>query len=161
METENGGDAAQFLTFALDEELYAVAVAQVEVVLEMQPVTRVPNARDHMRGVINYRGSVIPVVDLRVRFGLSPSPLTGASSIIVLQLSYEGDYVTVGMLADGVREVVSLEAGKLEKAPAFGSKIDERIISGIARLNDGFVVVLDINAAFESVEDSMAAVEMA
>ncbi|HOX12262.1 MAG TPA: chemotaxis protein CheW, partial [Spirochaetales bacterium] len=103
---ETSGRTGEYLCFFLGQEQYAVNVSRVEVVLEMQNVTRVPKAPPHMRGVINHRGSVVPVVDLRMRFGMGPSKLAEGTSIIILQIEYGGDLLTVGVLADGVREVV-------------------------------------------------------
>jgi purine-binding chemotaxis protein CheW len=125
-----------------------VDVTRVEVVLESMAITRVPKASAHLRGVINYRGSVIPVVDLRMRLGEGRSPLD--SSIIVLQVRYGPDDITIGMLADAVREVIALDAERIETPPRIGSRIDEALIAGIARKGDEFIVVLDIDEAFKA-----------
>lgn len=147
---ETAGRTGEYLCFFLGEEQYAVNVTRVEVVLEMQNVTRVPKAPPHMRGVINHRGSVVPVVDLRMRFGMGPSKLAEGTSIIILQIDYGGGLLTVGMLADGVREVVNLDPSDTEKPPRLGSRLDEAVIEGIAKRGDEFVILLDIDEAFRT-----------
>ena len=94
--------SGRYLTFVLADELFAVPVGRVEVVLEMQKVTRVPNAQPHLRGVINHRGSVIPVVDPGMRLGGKPVDLSADPAIIVLQLDYAGEPLSIGMLADEI-----------------------------------------------------------
>lgn len=140
----------KYLTFILGEQCYGVDVSRVEVVLESMPITRVPKASAHLRGVINYRGSVIPVADIRTRFGEGRSVSGPGASIIVLQLRFGQDDMTIGMLADAVREVVDIGAGSIERPPELGSRMDAGIISGIARRGEEFVVLLDIDEAFKA-----------
>jgi purine-binding chemotaxis protein CheW len=147
-----GAEAGRYLSFILGDEAYAIPVEMVEVVLETPAVTRVPNAIPHMRGVINYRGSVVPIVDPRLRFDGTPIALDDTSSVIVLQMKYEGEEVVVGMLADGVREVVEIPGASIERAPSMGSRTAEKFIAGVAKLGDGFVVLLDVEAAFSKTE---------
>ncbi|MCK7479691.1 MAG: chemotaxis protein CheW [Candidatus Moduliflexus flocculans] len=123
-------------------------VSRVEVVLEMQNVTRVPKAPPHMRGVINHRGSVVPVVDLRLRFGMGPSELKEGTSIIILQIDHGGGLLTVGMLADGVREVVDLDPSNTEKPPRLGRRLDDAVIEGIAKRGDEFVILPEHRPGF-------------
>jgi purine-binding chemotaxis protein CheW len=140
----------KYLTFMLGEQCYAVDVSRVEVVLESMPITRVPKASSHLRGVINYRGSVIPVADIRTRFGEGRSASGPGSSIIVLQLRYGQDDITIGMMADAVREVVDIETSRIERPPELGSRMDAAIIAGIARKGEEFIVLLDIDEAFKA-----------
>jgi purine-binding chemotaxis protein CheW len=146
----NGEPLGRYLTFELAGQCFAVDVSRVEVVLESMPITRVPKASEHLRGVINYRGAVIPVADLRTRLGEGRSPTGPGSSIIVLQVRYGPDDITIGMLADAVREVIDLEAEHIEPPPKIGSRIDEAHIAGIARKGDDFIVVLDIDEIFKA-----------
>ncbi len=146
----NGESVGKYLTFDLAGQCFAVDVSRVEVVLESMPITRVPKASEHLRGVINYRGSVIPVADMRTRFGEGRSPAGPGSSIIVLQLRYGPDEITIGMLADSVREVVDLGAELIERPPQIGSRIDDALVAGIARKGDEFIVMLDIDEAFKA-----------
>ncbi len=140
--------SGEYLAFFLGEEQYAVPVSRVEVVLEMQSVTRVPRASPYLRGVINHRGSVVPVVDLKMRFGMTPSEIKEGTSIIILQINHGGGLLTVGMLADGVREVVSLDPADTEPPPRIGSRLDAAVIEGIAKHGNEFIVLLNIDEAF-------------
>jgi len=140
--------SGRYLTFVLAEELFAVPVGRVEVVLEMQKVTRVPNALAYMRGVTNHRGSVIPVVDPRMRLEGIPVDLSGDPAIIVLQLDFAGESLSIGMLADGVREVMDLDATMIEAPPKLGGRMDARFIQGVGKTAEGFVVILDLDEAF-------------
>jgi purine-binding chemotaxis protein CheW len=140
--------SGRYLTFVLADELFAVPVGRVEVVLEMQKVTRVPNAQLHIRGVTNHRGSVIPVVDPRLRLEGVPVDLSADPAIIVLQLDFAGEALSIGMLADGVREVMDLEQSMIEAPPKLGGRMDSRFIQGIGKTPGGFVVILDLDAAF-------------
>ncbi|HUW68968.1 MAG TPA: chemotaxis protein CheW [bacterium] len=140
--------AGRYLTFSLGAEVYAIPVERVEVVLETPVITRVPNVADHMRGVINHRGSVIPVVDPRLRFGGTSIMIEASPSVIVLQIEYEGEDVMIGMLADSVSEVVDIAPEAIGPAPALGAKTSGDFISGVARNGNAFLVMLDVDAAF-------------
>lgn len=161
----------RFLLFELDGNLYAIEVERVEVVLETVPVTRVPRASSHLKGVINYRGAVIPVADLRLRFREDldralPSladvargrvdsvakEAEGPSSahIVVLHLHYAGEDIVMGILADAVREVVDIPSSNIENAPGFGSKGERGLIAGIGEKDGEFIVILDVDQAFDN-----------
>lgn len=140
--------AGRYLTFSIGAEVYAIPVERVEVVLETPVITRVPNAADHMRGVINHRGSVIPVVDPRVRFGGASIPMEASPSVIVLQIRYEGEDVMIGMLAESVSEVVDVAEDAIGPAPALGARTSADFVSGVARSGSMFLVLLDVDAAF-------------
>lgn len=137
----------RYLSFTLADALYGVPVERVEVVLEMQPITRVPNAKPQVRGVINHRGAVVPVIDPRVSFD-SPGDGRDLKSIVVMQLSYEGEDITAGVLADGVREVIDISPQELEPPPSFIKGAHAGFVSNVARQGDGFIVLLDVDAAF-------------
>lgn len=166
----------RFLLFVLDGNLYAVEVERVEVVLEPVPITRVPRADAHLKGVINYRGAVIPVADLRLRFredldralpalaeGAEPARArepegqakegeAATSHIVVLHLHYAGEDIVMGILADSVREVVDIAPSRIENAPGLGRKGGHGLIAGIGEKDGEFVVILDIDAAFDTEE---------
>jgi len=157
----NGEKSGRYLSFELGGESYALEVERVEVVLEPMPITRVPKAPAHLRGVINYRGTVIPVADLRSRFGGLAQELAEAEAlavaseaepegkgIVVLHLDYGGDDLTIGVLADAVREVVDIDPSRIDRAPRFGGRGQEGLISGIAEKDGRFIVILDVDAAF-------------
>ena len=146
----NGDSIGKYLTFELSGQCFAVDASRVEVILESMPITRVPRAPEHLRGVVNFRGAVIPVADMRTRFGEGSSPAGPGSSIIVLRLRYGPDDITIGMLADAVREVVELDAERIERPPRVGSRIDDAFVAGIARKGDEFIVVLDVDEAFKA-----------
>jgi purine-binding chemotaxis protein CheW len=150
---ENVGlELNQYLTFTLDEEQYAVSVARVVEVLEYTAITKVPRTSEFMRGVINVRGSVIPVVDLRLKFGMSETERSIDTAIIVMQVEIGSETVTLGTLADSVQEVVSLDDGQIEPPPQIGTKIDTKFIRGIGTQNDRFVIILEIDKVFTDEE---------
>ncbi len=148
--------ANQYLTFTLDEEQYAVEVSRVMEVLEYTTITKVPRTLEFMRGVINVRGSVIPVVDLRLKFEMSATEKTIDTSIIVMEVEIGGERVTLGCLADSVQEVISLDASQIEPAPQIGTKINTRFVKGIGKQNERFIIILDIDKVFS--EEEIAAV---
>lgn len=146
----------QYLTFTLAEEQYAVDVYDVKEVLEFTTVTRVPRTLEFMRGVINLRGSVVPVIDLRSKFGMEPTEKTIDTSVVVLEVEIGGDKITVGALADSVQEVITLDDEAIEPPPRIGTRINTDFIRGIGKQDDRFIIVLDINRVFA--EDELSAV---
>ncbi len=145
MLTETVSDLTQYLTFSLDKDLFAVNVARVLNVLEMIPITHIPRVPPFMRGVINLRGNVLPVIDLRVKFSLPVPEDNIDTSIIVLQLEYEGTILEVGAVADSVEEVINLGEKDIEPPPSMGSKLDSSFIKGMGKMGDQFVIILDID----------------
>ncbi|MEW6077355.1 MAG: chemotaxis protein CheW [Thermodesulfobacteriota bacterium] len=146
-----------YLTFYLDEELFGLNIQMVREVLEYTPVTRVPMTADFMLGVINVRGHVVPVVDLRRKFGLNRTEQTVNTCIIIVEIAIEGDSSTMGALVDGVQEVMDIMPEQIEKSPRLGSRIETRFIQGIGKLTDRFVILLNIQSAFSLDELSMIA----
>lgn len=144
--------SSQHLTFRLGEELFAVEVSKVREVLDMVPITKVPRAPDYMRGMINVRGSVVPVVDLRTRFGMEVKEITRETRIVVLEVEVGGDKLVVGAIADAVIDVADLEAGEIENVPRIGMRWNTEFMRGIGKRNDRFVILLDINRIFSSEE---------
>ncbi len=142
----------QYLTFTLDNEQYAVEVNKVKEVLEYTEVTKVPRTQEFMRGVINLRGSVVPVVDLRLKFDMGKTEQTIDTSIVVLEVVIDDDTVTIGALADSVQEVIGLNDSQIEPAPSIGTKIDNRFIRGIGKLSEQFIIILDIDRIFRDEE---------
>lgn len=137
--------ATQYLTFVLDKEVFAVDVARVREILEYTSVTRVPKTENYMRGVINLRGSVVPVVDMRVLFGLAEADTTVNTCIIVMEVVADGSGFVMGALADSVREVMELDPGQIEPAPKVGSRVKTEFISGMGKQNNEFIMILDID----------------
>jgi purine-binding chemotaxis protein CheW len=143
----------QYLTFVLDEELYAVPVGKVREVLEYIKPSKLPRTADYMKGIINVRDTGIPVVDLRTKFGMNEIPVTRESAILVLEIrDTDGRQNVIGALADEVHEVIEIKDEDLESAPRFGTKIDTGFIHSVGKRDGQFVIVLDIDRAFNDEE---------
>jgi len=145
-------DVRTYLTFTLDEELFAVEVAKVREVLDMTVITKIPKTPEYMRGVINLRGSVVPVIDLRLKFGMSKTETKVNTCIIVLEINMESETVVLGALADSVQEVFELEPEQIESAPKFGTKFKEEFLKGMGKKDEKFIMILDIDKVFSSDE---------
>lgn len=148
MSTANIPDTTQYLTFRLQEETYAVDVANIREILDFTAVTKVPKTPDYLRGVFNLRGSVVPVVDLKHKFGLSFTDKTVNTCIIVMELIIDGEPVVLGALADAVQEVLDLESAHIEPAPRIGTRLNTEFIRGIGKHNESFLIILDISKIF-------------
>ncbi|MFP4541710.1 MAG: chemotaxis protein CheW [Opitutales bacterium] len=137
-------ETARYLTFRLGDELFAINVFKARGVLDVTHITRIPTAPDYLRGVVNVRGSSIPVVDLRKRFGLPPVKDTHDTRIIVMDLAIDEDSVVIGGLADSVHEVIELEAHEINEPPSIGMRWRTELILGMGRRDDQFIIILDI-----------------
>ena len=144
-----------YLTFHLDKELFGLKINVVREVLEYTAITRIPMTAEFIRGVINVRGHVVPVVDLRHKFGLAKAEQTVNTCIIIVELWEDGESSTLGALVDGVQEVLNIMPEQIEAAPRLGNRIDVRFIQGIGKSDDQFVILLDIKAIFSIEELSM------
>jgi len=140
----------QYLTFMLEEEVFALDIHKVREVLDFSTVTKVPRTPDFMRGVINLRGTVVPVVDMRLKFGMSRTEKTVNTCIIIVELVVSGETVVVGAMADSVREVIDLEPEQIEPAPRIGTSLQTEFIKGMGKHNDNFIIILDIDAVFST-----------
>ena len=149
----------QYITFKLGNELFAIGVEQVREVLEVSTVTRVPNAPSYMRGVVNVRGKAIPVVDLRLRFGLPATVDAVSTRVIVMELLLDGEATVLGGMADSVHEVIELAPSDIHPAPRIAMRWRTEFIRGMGRRGDDFLIILDVNAVFAS--DDLALVESA
>ncbi len=141
-----------YLTFTLDEEDFGVDVSNVREVLDFSNVTKVPRTPDYMKGVINLRGSVVPVVDMRIKFGLEEAEATVDTCIIVMEVEMEGEATVIGALADSVKEVFELDPNSIEPPPRIGTRLDTEFISGMGKYKDNFIIILDINEVFSAEE---------
>ena len=148
-------ETAQYITFKLGEELFAINVAQVREVLELPLITKVPTAPDYMRGVVNVRGKAIPVVDLRLKFGLPSTPDTINSRIVVLELELDGETTVVGGIADSVHEVIELEADQINPPPRIAMRWRTELIQGMGKRGEEFIIILDINRVFTSADTAL------
>ena len=141
-------DSTQCLTFLLGDESFALEIGRVREVLDYTIITRVPRMPEYMQGVINLRGSVVPVVDLRLRFGMPPVSVSVNTCIIIVEAAVNGEFVVLGLLADSVQEVIELERGSVQPAPRIGTRLDTGFIRGIGRQEDRFIIMLDIDRVF-------------
>ena len=145
MVEDNINGVSQYLTFRIDSELYALNVKNVQEVQEYTTVSRVPRMPDYMRGIINLRGSVVPVLDLKIKFGLGITEKDIDTSIIVTEVILDNDTVVMGLMADSVNEVIDMKESEIEPTPYIGTKIDTAFIKGMGRKGDDFLIVLNIN----------------
>ncbi len=152
-------ETTQYLSFNLDDEVFALDIAKVREVLEYSTVTKVPKTPDFMKGVINLRGNVVPVIDMRLKFGMSETEKTVNTCVIIVEVNFEGESAVLGAMADSVQEVLELEAEQIEPAPQIGTKMNTDFIKGMGKRDDEFIIILDINKVF-SIED-LAMVEEA
>ena len=141
-----------YLTFVLGTESFAVDVRNVREVLDFTSVTRVPRMPEFMRGVINLRGSVVPVIDMRLKFGMEQATDTVDTCVIVTEISLDGETTVVGALADAVKEVFDLEAGQIEPPPRIGTSLNTEFIRGMGKHDDEFIIILDIDRVFSAEE---------
>jgi len=144
----------QYLTFQLGEEIFAIDVANVREILEFNSVTRVPKSPEYMRGVINLRGSVVPVFDMRLKFSMDRTEKTINTCIVVVEVSYEGEDIIIGALVDSVQEVFELDADQIEPAPKIGTHLRTEFIRGMGKRDERFIIILDIDKVFSAEEIS-------
>ena len=137
--------AGKYLTFRLANEDYGIEILKVQEIMGMIAVTRVPRTPEFMRGVINLRGKVIPVVDLRLKFALEGKEDTEWTCIIVVQVGGGSDLVTMGFIVDEVSEVLDIPGQDIEDAPSFGVRLDTAYILGMAKTKDGLMILVDID----------------
>ncbi len=152
MSVESITEVRQYLTFKLSDEVFALDVAKVREVLDFTNITKVPRTPEFMRGVINLRGSVVPVIDLRLAFGMAATERTVNTCIIVVEVRLETETLVVGALADSVEEVVDIEPDQIQPAPAIGASVRTEFIQGMGRRESGFVMILDIDKVFSAEE---------
>lgn len=145
MNASESTSTAQYLTFTLDQERYAVDIAKVREVLEFTSVTKVPRTPDFMRGMINLRGNIVPVIDLRLKLGLSRTERTVDTCIIITEVVVEGQPTVLGALADSVQEVIELAAAAIAPPPRMGTRVNTDFIRGMAKRDNQFLVILDID----------------
>jgi len=145
-------ETTQYLTFKLSDEVFALDITKVREVLDFTTVTKVPRTPDFMRGVINLRGSVVPVVDLRLKFGMSVTEKTVNTCIIIVEVNVDDETTILGALADSVQEVMDLEPDHIEPAPKIGTRLDTEFIKGMGKHNNDFVIILDIDKVFTTGE---------
>jgi purine-binding chemotaxis protein CheW len=141
-------ETTQYLTYKLGDEVFALDISKVREVLDFTTVTKVPRTPEFMRGVINLRGSVVPVVDLRLKFGMSRTEKTVNTCVIIVEVTVDGETTVLGALADSVQEVMDLGPNHIEPAPRIGTKLNTEFIRGMGKQDERFIIILDIDKVF-------------
>jgi purine-binding chemotaxis protein CheW len=151
-------DITEYLTFTLGREVFALGIASVREVLEVTDLTVIPRTPEFMRGVINLRGSAVPVMDMRMKFGMSKSRETVDTCIIIAEVDVGGEKSAIGGLVDSVREVLHIPESAVEPAPPMGAAVDTRYIKGMARVGEEFIILVDMGKVFSADELVLAGV---
>jgi purine-binding chemotaxis protein CheW len=152
---ENQVEVGQYLTFQLAGETFAIGILAIKEILEYLPPTQVPLMPPFIRGVMNLRGSVVPVIDLSIRFGRAATVVGRRTCIVIIEVAVEDHSQYLGVLVDAVHEVLAISASDIEPPPQFGSKIRADFISGMAKVDDRFVVMLHIDKVLSVDEMAM------
>ena len=142
----------KYLTFVLDKEEYGTGILKIKEIIGMLPVTTVPRTPEFVKGVINLRGKVIPVIDLRLRFGMIAAEYSERTCIIVVEIEKQSCTVMIGIVVDSVSEVLSIKAEEIEDVPAFGVNLNTDYISGIAKIGESVKILLDIDRVLSADE---------
>lgn len=145
-------EGQQFLTFTLGGEMFAIEILNIKEIIEYGSLTTVPMMPEFVRGVINLRGRVVPVIDLSVRFGRKATEITKRTCNVIIEVQAEGETIDIGIVVDAVSEVLEIPAAEIEPAPSFGAKIRADFISGMGKVNGEFVIILGLNKVL-SVEE--------
>jgi purine-binding chemotaxis protein CheW len=141
-------DIKSYLTFVLGEEVFACHVNKLLHILEIPYITDIPGSPPYMKGIINLRGKVLPVIDTKIKLGMPPTEFTKDTCIVVMDINLDNDSLLVGALVDSVQEVLEFDSDKMLPAPNLGSKYHSDFITGIVRRNEKFIMVLDIDMVF-------------
>jgi purine-binding chemotaxis protein CheW len=138
-----GGESQQYLTFVLAGEVFAIGILAIKEIIEYTSPTSVPMMPEYLRGVINLRGLVVPVIDLAVRFGKPASPVTKRTCIVIVEIELDGERYDIGAVVDAVNAVVEIRASDIEPPPSFGARIRTDFIAGMGKVDGRFVILLD------------------
>lgn len=144
--------AGKYLTFQLGKEVYGLEILRVQEIIGMMSVTHVPKTPGFVRGVINLRGKIIPVVDLRLKFGLESLADTERTCIVVVQVGWAGASVIMGLIVDEVSEVMSVSGDRIEAPPSFGRGVDTEFLMGMGKVGQKVVMLLDVDKVFSTGE---------
>lgn len=153
---DEGRPGGEYLTFLLAEEEYAIGILQVREIIAYDTVTKVPQTPPSIRGVINLRGSVVPVVDLAIKFGLPETAVTKSTCIVIVEVRLEGEPTVMGVMADAVSQVIELKSEDVEAPPTFGTRVRVDFLRGMGRAGKKFVLILDIDRVL-SADEMLAA----
>jgi purine-binding chemotaxis protein CheW len=142
---DSAGQTGQYLTFVLGVETFAIGIMAIKEIIEYASLTEVPMMPPYVRGVINLRGAVVPVLDLPVRFGKAASAVTKRTCIVIIEVALGGDRHVLGLVVDAVNAVLDVPASEIEPPPAFGASIRTEFIRGMVKVNSKFVVLVDVD----------------
>jgi purine-binding chemotaxis protein CheW len=142
----------KYLTFTLAEEEYGIGILKVKEIIGMMAITSVPRTPDFVKGVINLRGKVIPVIDLRLKFGMDAIPYTDRTCIIVVEIDANDMTIQIGIVVDSVSEVLNIKKEEIENAPSFGTSLNTAYILGMAKIDSGVKILLDIDRVLSAKE---------
>lgn len=145
-------ESKQYLTFSLEEEIFAFEVLKVKEVLEVTHITKVPKTPPFMSGVINLRGGVVPVIDLRIKFDMSGKVHNVDTAIIIVETEFDGETIVIGALVDGVKEVIRLDSTQIEAPPKVGMNVSGEFIENIGKKGNDFIIILDSGKVFSQKE---------
>jgi purine-binding chemotaxis protein CheW len=148
MNSDYSGKIESYLTFKLDDELYAANVNNVISIIELTKITKVPRTPDFIKGVINLRGTVLPIIDMKIKFGLPPTEFTSNTSILVLDIQIDNELVKLGAIVDSVQEVLEISQNDILPAPSFGSNYQSEFVEGMYKNDDAFILILNIGRIF-------------
>jgi purine-binding chemotaxis protein CheW len=143
--TDNVGNADQYLTFLLNGEEYGVDILRVQEIKGWMPTTKIPNTPEYIRGVMNLRGAIVPIIDLRLRFNMPAIEQTATTVVIVLKVESEAGERTIGFVVDAVSEVYNVSAEHFKAAPDFGNQVHTDFIRALATVDEKMIILLDID----------------
>lgn len=139
-----------YLSFVINDERFAIPVEKVLEVLQKQKLTRVPNSPEHVKGVLNFRGEIIPVFETRTKFGLTDRSMDSKSVVIILEMVNSEKKIIVGAIVDLVTDVITIDTNKIQQVPQMSSSFDPEFLRGIVRINDEFVMILNVDKVFST-----------
>lgn len=145
-------EESQYLTFLSGAEVFGIGILRIKEIKEYASVTSIPMMPDYVKGVINLRGNVVPIIDLPVRFGREKSVISKRSCVIIVEVEHDDESIDIGILVDAVNEVIDIPSHSIEPAPSFGSKIRTEFIQGIGKLENQFVILLNVNRVLSVTE---------
>jgi purine-binding chemotaxis protein CheW len=138
-------NSAQYLSFTLDNEEYGVDILRVQEIRSWEPVSRIPNVPHYEKGVVNLRGSIVPIIDLREKLGIKCTEYTPLTVVVVLQTNDNNKTRTMGVVVDSVSDVINLDKTKIQDAPDFGAKVSNEFVNGLVSVNERMVILLDVD----------------
>lgn len=135
----------RFLSFTLDNEVYCIEIMRVKELMGLSSITHLPQTPQYIKGVINLRGQIIPIIDMRIKFGLDFQEYNKRTSVIVVEMEYDDDVMLMGLVVDSITEVIGIQEENIKKIPYINAKIKSEFIKGVANTQNGMEIVLDIN----------------